>query len=62
MPVKSGDNKIESTLNLCVKQKKSVAISFPVADLMELGEEVAELTQETLELIREKQQEKASPG
>lgn len=55
VPVKQGDNKIKSTLELCKQQNNAAAISFDMKTLNQLEEkETTELIKEVMELIQTK--------
>ena len=59
VPVKTGDNKIESTLNLCVEQKKAIALSLDMELLSDLEQTEADsLVDTVLSMIQTKQQTK----
>lgn len=60
VPVKTGDNKIESTLKLCAEQKKAAAISFDMEMLAGLDKTEADTLADTvLSLIQTKQESQA---
>lgn len=57
--VKTGDNKIESTLNLCVEQKKTIALAFDMEMLSEMDSTEADsLVDTVLSMVQTKQETK----
>lgn len=53
VPVKQGDNKIKSTLELCKQQNNAAAISFDMEMLSQLDEkDSTELIKEVMKMIR----------